>query len=67
MKQPGPYGESPDLETPVPSPLCADPHGFPHMLVQVGEVELFRGGDEGFAQRADQAGVRAKSHVWTGM
>jgi monoterpene epsilon-lactone hydrolase len=56
-----------DPQTPLLSPLHADLHGLPPLLVQAGEVELFRSGAEAFAARAEQAGLHVTLHIWPGM
>jgi acetyl esterase/lipase len=50
----GPDG---DLRDPLASPIHADPHGLPSLLLQVGQVDLTRDDAVRVAARAGQAGV----------
>lgn len=61
------YRGTTDPHTPLLSPLYADLHGLPPLLIQLGEAELFRSGGEAFAARARQAGVEVALHIWPGM
>jgi acetyl esterase/lipase len=67
MRQLTAYRGHADPHTPLLSPLYADLHDLPPLLVQVGESELFRSSAEAFAERAAQAGVRVTFHVWPRM
>ena len=67
MRQLKAYRGRADPHTPLLSPLYADLHDLPPLLVQVGESELLRSGAEVFAERAAQAGVRVTFHVWPRM
>lgn len=67
MRQLTAYRGQADPHTPLLSPLYADLHGLPPLLVQVGEAELLRSGAEAFAERAEKAGVEVTFHVWPGM
>jgi acetyl esterase/lipase len=67
MRQLNAYRGTADPQMPLLSPVYADLHGLPPLLVQVGEAELFRSGVETFAERAGQAGVRVTLHIWPGM
>jgi acetyl esterase/lipase len=67
MRQLKAYRGRADPHTPLLSPLYADLHDLPPLLVQVGESELLRSGAEAFAERAAQAGVRVTFHVWPRM
>ncbi len=67
MLQLNAYRGTADPHTPLLSPLYADLHGLPPLLVQTGEAELFWSGVEAFAARAEQAGVQVTLHIWPGM
>ena len=67
MLQLNAYRGTADPHTPLLSPLFADLHGLPPLLVQVGEAESFRSGVEAFAARAEQAEVQVTLHIWPGM
>lgn len=67
MRQLTAYRGKTDPHTPLLSPLYANLQGLPPLLVQVGEVELFRSGAEALAARAEQAGVQVTLHIWPGM
>jgi len=56
-----------DPRTPLASPFFADLRGLPPMLLQVGSFEVLRSDVEGFAEKAQQAGVKAILEVWPGM
>lgn len=49
------------------SPIHADLHGLPPILIQVGSREAFLDESRLFASKAEQAGVRVKLEVWPGM
>jgi acetyl esterase/lipase len=61
------YQGSADPHNPLLSPLYADLHGLPPLLIQTGEQELHRGGAEELAARAQQAGVPVTLQIWPGM
>ena len=67
MRQLAAYQGDADAHAPLLSPLYADLHDLPPLLIQVGEAELFRSGAEALAARAERAGVRVSLHVWPGM
>jgi monoterpene epsilon-lactone hydrolase len=48
------------------SPLYADPHGLPPVLVQVAELEGLRDDGLRFAERARAAGAAVEVDVWPG-
>jgi monoterpene epsilon-lactone hydrolase len=56
-----------DPRTPLASPLYADLHGLPPMLLQAGGGELLRDDAIRFAQRAREAGVEVELAIWEGM
>lgn len=53
--------------TPLASPLYADLHGLPPLLIQVGTDELLLDDATRIAARARAAGVEVKLEVWDGM
>jgi monoterpene epsilon-lactone hydrolase len=67
MKQLDAYRGGTDPRHPLLSPLYADLHGLPPLLIQAGEHEILRGGAESFAERAARSGVRVTLHIWPGM
>ena len=56
-----------DPEDPYISPVNGDYHGFPPMLMQVGEYEMLLSDTLTVAQKARQAGVPVKEHIYKGM
>lgn len=56
-----------DPETPYASPHYGDPHGFPPVLIQVGEREMLHSDAERFAAKLAAAGVPVQLEVWPGM
>jgi acetyl esterase/lipase len=54
-------------ETPYVSPLHGDVHGFPPVLIQVGEREMLHSDAERFAARLAEAGSPVTLEVWPGM
>ncbi len=62
----GYYKES-DPEDPYISPVKGDYHGFPPMLLQVGEYEMLLSDTLSVAEKAKACGVVLKEHVYTGM
>jgi acetyl esterase/lipase len=67
MLQLNAYRGNADPHTPLLSPLYADLHGLPPLLIQAGGDELFRDGAEALAERTKQAGVQVTVHIWPGM
>ena len=56
-----------DPRDPLISPLYADLHGLPPLLLHVGDHEVLLDGVVGFGDRAVAAGVAAQTVVWPGM
>jgi epsilon-lactone hydrolase len=56
-----------DPRTPLASPLYADLHGFPPLLIQVGSDEILLDDATRVAERARQAGVAVTLHIAEGM
>lgn len=56
-----------DPYTPLASPLYADLHGLPPLLIQVGTDEMLLDDATRFAARAREAGVEVNLEVWEGM
>lgn len=56
-----------DARDPVASPLYADLHGLPPLLIQVGEHETLLDDSVQFTDRAKEAGVDATLEVWPEM
>ncbi len=53
-----------DPRTPGISPLYADLHGLPPLLIHVGDREVLRDDATRVAQKARAAGVRVEERVW---
>jgi acetyl esterase/lipase len=53
-----------DRRTPLASPLYADLHGLPPLLIHVGADETLLDDSRRLAERAQQAGVRVELKVW---
>lgn len=60
----GPHGDAHD---PLASPLFADLHGLPPMLIQVGAGETVRSDSTLFADKARATGVDVELEVWDEM
>jgi epsilon-lactone hydrolase len=56
-----------DAQDPRASPLHADLHGLPRLLMQVGEDEVVLSDTTDFAAKARAAGVEVEVEVWPGM
>ena len=56
-----------DLRTPLASPLYADLHGLPPLLIHVGSSEVLLDDSTRLAERATDAGVEVVLEVWEGM
>jgi len=56
-----------DPSTPLASPIYADLHGLPPMLIQVGSTEVLRDDATRLSERATASGVEATLEVWPGM
>ncbi len=61
------YLKSIDPTNPLASPLYADLHGLPRLLIQVGSDEVLLCDSTSFAERARAAGVDLTLEVWPGM
>ncbi|OGN95633.1 MAG: hypothetical protein A2Z71_00575 [Chloroflexi bacterium RBG_13_50_21] len=61
------YLRGADLRSPLVSPLYADLHGLPPILIQVGSDEVLLSDATRFIEKARQAGVSATLEVWDGM
>jgi epsilon-lactone hydrolase len=53
-----------DPKNPLASPLYADLHGLPPLLIHVGEDEVLRDDSTRFAERARAASVPVELKVW---
>jgi acetyl esterase/lipase len=53
--------------SPLISPVYADLHGLPPLLIQVGDCEVLLSDSVRLAERARQAGVDVTLEVWDGM
>ena len=56
-----------DARTPLASPLYADLHGLPPLLIHVGDAETLLDDATRLAERARAAGVEVTSEVWDDM
>ncbi len=56
-----------DPRSPLASPLFADLHGLPPVLIQVGSDEVLLSDSTSFAERAQAAGVEVTLEVWKNM
>lgn len=56
-----------DPRSPLASPLFADLHGLPPLLIQVGTEEILLDDATRLAERAEAAGVEVTLEVWEGM
>jgi len=56
-----------DAKTPLASPLFADLHGLPPLLLQVGTEEALYDDTVGLKSRAEAAGVEVSAESWGGM
>jgi acetyl esterase/lipase len=56
-----------DAHNPLISPVFGDPHGFPPLLIHVGEDELLRGDATRMAALAKAAGVEVRLEVYARM
>jgi acetyl esterase/lipase len=61
------YAGTHPLSHPLVSPLYADLHGLPPLLVQTGEWELFCQQNQRFVDRARSHGVRVQHEIEPGM
>jgi monoterpene epsilon-lactone hydrolase len=56
-----------DSRTPLASPLYADLHGLPPMLIEMGSEEMLRDDSVRLAEKAKQAGVDVSLEEWVDM
>jgi monoterpene epsilon-lactone hydrolase len=56
-----------DPHEPLISPLYADLHGLPPILIHVGDHEILLDDAKRFGERAREAGVEANVVIWPGM
>ncbi len=61
------YAAGQDLRHPLLSPVYADLHGLPPLLIHVGDDEILLSDSERLAQRAEAAGVDVTLEVWPHM
>lgn len=61
------YLRDADPHDPYVSPLYADLHGLPPILIQVGSYEMLLSDVTRFAEKAKQEGVAIRLEVWEGM
>ncbi len=61
------YTDEGNLSNPLVSPVYADFHGFPPMLIQVGSEEILLDDAVTVAEKAKAAGVDVTLRVWPGM
>ncbi|MGO9451141.1 MAG: alpha/beta hydrolase [Candidatus Binataceae bacterium] len=61
------YAGSNDPKTPLISPLYADLHGLPPLLIHVGDAEILLDDSTRIAERAKAAGVDVTLEVWPEM
>jgi len=60
-------GKESNLKNPLASPLYADLHGLPPMLILVGTHESLFDDSTRFAAKAEAAGVEVELDIWEGM
>ncbi len=60
-------GDGTQADDPLASPIFADLHDLPPMLVQVGDVEMLLDDSITFAEKAQAAGVAVTLDVWGDM
>ncbi|MFZ5921381.1 MAG: alpha/beta hydrolase [Chloroflexota bacterium] len=61
------YTDEANLSNPMVSPVYANFHGFPPMLIQVGSEEILLDDAVAVAEKAKAAGVDVTLRVWPGM
>ncbi|UCG62171.1 MAG: alpha/beta hydrolase [Candidatus Zixiibacteriota bacterium] len=61
------YAADDDLRSPLISPIFADLHGLPPILIQVGSDEILLSDSTRLADRAREADVDVRLEVWEGM
>lgn len=67
MRQLNAYRGDANPHDPLLSPLYANLHGLPPLLIQVGAEEILRSGAEELALQAKNAGVPTTLEIWPGM
>jgi acetyl esterase/lipase len=60
-------GNEENLKNPLASPLYADLHGLPPMLILVGTHESLFDDSTRFAAKAEAAGVKVELDIWESM
>jgi epsilon-lactone hydrolase len=63
----GYLGESGSAQDPLVSPLFADLHGLPPLMLQVGDRETVLDDSKNFAAKARAAGIEVELEVWDNM
>lgn len=61
------YTDASNLSNPLVSPVFADLHGFPPLLIQVGSHEVLLDDSLALANHAKTAGVNVTLRVWEGL
>ena len=61
------YMHGADVRNPLVSPICADPHGLPPLLIHVGSAETLLDDSVRIAAIAGAAGVRVTLDIWPDM
>ena len=61
------YTNESNFSNPLVSPVYADFHGFPPLLIQVGSDEILLGDSILLAEKAKAAGVQVELKIWDGM
>lgn len=61
------YTDASNLSNPLVSPVFADLHGFPPLLIQVGSHEVLLDDSLALANHAKTAGVHVTLRVWEGL
>ena len=61
------YTDETNLDNPLVSPIYADFHGFPPLLIQVGSDEILLGDSILLAEKAKADGVQVELKIWDGM
>ncbi|NCP86086.1 MAG: alpha/beta hydrolase [Anaerolineae bacterium CG_4_9_14_3_um_filter_57_17] len=61
------YAGAANLTNPLISPVYADFHGFPPLLIQVGSEEILLDDARALAEKARAAGVCVELRIWDGL
>lgn len=61
------YAGQEDVRNPLISPVYADLHGLPPLLIEVGDDEVLLDDSTRIVEHAQTAGVEVTLHVWEGM